>query len=633
MPVLFAQPQGSNVALTTFLVYTFVVFGLAVASSRVRVGQNFLSEYFLGSRNLGMWAFALTLAATSASGGSFTGFPSLIYSHGWVLALWIGGYMLVPVMMMGLLGKRLNQMGRRAEAITIPEILSKRFESNALGVVATLLLIFFMTFNLVAQFKAGAMMLSTLLDDVPLFQIAVAATSRATQASGLLQSVSSGYLLCLLGFSFAVIVYTSYGGFRAVVWTDVLQGSVMVLGVLVLLPLVVWQAGGLRRATQDLAKMTPPRRMTVTLERNSLVAAETIPFGTWLTNSRQLEGRHVFRTAEPITFERGQRIAESVKVLAITSSHEIKRIPTPIGSPWVTQIVNVADYHFGADTAGVYVMPPGPSETSESGFLPLGAAVSFFFFWVFSNAGQPSNMVRLMSFNSSITLRRAIMTVAVYFSLIYFPLVVIFCCSRVLLPGMEIESDRIMPALAEHVTSVAGVPWLAGLLVAAPFAAVMSTVDSFLLMISSAIVRDVYQRHINPAASERTIRRLTYAVTSVVGIAALLGAVNPPQFLQSIIVFTGGGLSACFLVPVALALYWPRLNAQGAIAAMLAGFLMHVSLYAIGHFAHAGGLQPFRIAGLDPFLPETAVSAAMAIAVTYAFSAPQRQLVDRYFRM
>ena len=47
-------------------------------------------------------------------------------------------------------------------------------------------------------------------------------------------------------------------------------------------------------------------------------------------------------------------------------------------------------------------------------------------------------------------------------------------------------------------------PWLAGLLVAAPFAAVMSTVDSFLLMISSAIVRDVYQRDINPAASEKT---------------------------------------------------------------------------------------------------------------------------------
>ena len=67
-------------------------------------------------------------------------------------------------------------------------------------------------------------------------------------------------------------------------------------------------------------------------------------------------------------------------------------------------------------------------------------------------------------------------------------------------PGFE--------ALAEQVTRVAGTPWLAGLLVAAPFAAVMSSVDSFLLMISSALVRDIYQRNINPRASEQAMKRM-----------------------------------------------------------------------------------------------------------------------------
>jgi hypothetical protein len=84
-PILAAG--SSNAALFTFLIYTLAVFGLAALSNQSLKSKNFLSEYFLGSRSLGVWAFALTFAATSASGGSFTGFPSKIYTHGWVLGL------------------------------------------------------------------------------------------------------------------------------------------------------------------------------------------------------------------------------------------------------------------------------------------------------------------------------------------------------------------------------------------------------------------------------------------------------------------------------------------------------------------------------------------------------------------
>ena len=67
MSPLFAVAAGSNAALVTFSIYTLIVFGLAIVSSRLQTGKSFLSEYFLGSRNLGMWTFALTFAATSAS--------------------------------------------------------------------------------------------------------------------------------------------------------------------------------------------------------------------------------------------------------------------------------------------------------------------------------------------------------------------------------------------------------------------------------------------------------------------------------------------------------------------------------------------------------------------------------------
>ena len=161
---------GSNAALWTFLVYISGVLFLAALANRLLRNRSFLGEYFLGSRSLGVWAFALTFAATSSSGGSFTGFPSKIYTHGWILALWIGSYMVVPICMMGLIGKRLNQVARISGAITVPDVFRDRFASPGFGLLATGLIVFFMAFNLVAQFKAGSLILQTLLAGVPAFQ-------------------------------------------------------------------------------------------------------------------------------------------------------------------------------------------------------------------------------------------------------------------------------------------------------------------------------------------------------------------------------------------------------------------------------------------------------------------------------
>ncbi len=141
---------------------------------------------------------------------------------------------------------------------------------------------------------------------------------------------------------------------------------------------------------------------------------------------------------------------------------------------------------------------------SRFGFLAMGSAISFFIFWPFAATGQPSNMIRLLSFKDARTLRYSVVTVAIYYSMIYFSLVVIFCCARVLMPGMEIDPDRTMPDFAARLTSDVGMPWLAGLLVAAPFAAVMSSVDSFLLVVSSAVVRDMYQGFIDRARLRAT---------------------------------------------------------------------------------------------------------------------------------
>ena len=293
--------ESSHAALFAFGLYTVAVFLLAMLSNRVARGKSFVGEYFLGSRGFGVWAFALTFAATNASGGSFTGFPALIYEHGWSLSLWIASYMTLPLVSMALIGKRLNQVARRCGALTIPEVMRGRFQSSAVNLVATSLLIFFMFFYLVAQFKAGGKILTTLLGGDPIFQSVAGWMGNLTNTIPWINQAEPDYLVSLLVFAVAVIVYVVYGGFRAVVWTDVMQGIVMFVGVLLMLGLAFWQVGGLERATRQMAEMTPPNhgKGIVTLETRSN-SDRMIPKGTWIAQADE-----VYRLAESTTIPTG----------------------------------------------------------------------------------------------------------------------------------------------------------------------------------------------------------------------------------------------------------------------------------------------------------------------------------------
>lgn len=624
--------EGSNTALWVFLLYTVAVFLLAILSNRVAKGKEFVGEYFLGSRSFGVWAFALTFAATNASGGTFMGFPALIYTHGWSLSLWIAGYMALPLVSMAILGKRINQVARQSGALTIPEVLRARFQSPTTGLVATLMLIFFMFFYIVAQFKAGGKILATLLSDDPAFRSVVGRVGSLVSSVPWVNQAEPDYLVCLVVFAVAVIVYVVYGGFRAVVWTDVMQGIVMFVGVVLMLGFALYQVGGLNNATQQIAKMTPPEFGNAVLrvpeiKRDDLV----IPKGIWID-----EGKEVIRVAETVVIPAGVQETESVRLLRLTTQAEKDRVLQSIAAKQVASLdVEVVspkweEYRYGANQPGVYLSNPGPSESSSLGFLAIGSAISFIIFWPFGAAGQPSNLVRLLSFKDSRTLRYSVVTVSVYYTVIYFSLVIVFCCARVLMPGMEIDPDRTMPDLATYLTKAAGMPWLAGILVAAPFAAVMSSVDSFLLVVSSAVVRDLYQGFLSKGASEKRVKGLSYAVTILVGVFAMIFVLNPPLYLQDLIVFATGGLAACFLVPLVLSLYWPRMTSSAAIAGMLGGTFMHVGLTAWGYYVE-GEFRAFQFLGLNPFIWDLGGS-VIATVVTAKWGPPPRgDLVAHYF--
>jgi SSS family solute:Na+ symporter/sodium/pantothenate symporter len=285
----------------------------------------------------------------------------------------------------------------------------------------------------------------------------------------------------------------------------------------------------------------------------------------------------------------------------------------------------------------VAVEQTGPEFLSPSGysadgrtFLPFSLAVSFFFVWVYAGMGSPAGMVRVMASKSTETIRKSIFLLATYNMLIYLPLIVICVCGRAIIPDLH-KTDEIIPRLTLHTTShLPGGSLLAGLILTAPFGAVMATVSSFLVVIASGIVRDLYQRLIRPQASIAEIKRLTYAAMILVGAIAFVANINPVERLQALVVFSGSGAAAAFVVPAAMAAYWRRATAAGATAAMSLGAATVLVLYAIG-FVEAAGFRPHLILGIDPIVWGLGASLISGVVVSLLTAPPPPPLVSRLF--
>jgi SSS family solute:Na+ symporter/sodium/pantothenate symporter len=178
---------------------------------------------------------------------------------------------------------------------------------------------------------------------------------------------------------------------------------------------------------------------------------------------------------------------------------------------------------------------------------------------------------------------------------------------------------------------------LAGLILTAPFGAVMATVSSYLVVIASGLVRDLYQRLIRPQASITEIKRLTYAAMILVGVVAFAANINPVEKLQALVVFSGSGGAAAFVVPAVMAAYWRRATASGAFAAMMAGAVTVLALYFIGFVAsdpmigHGAGFRPIYLFGVDPIVWGLAISLVFGIVVSLLTCPPPPDHVSRLF--
>ncbi|MBY8246655.1 sodium/proline symporter PutP [Vibrio fluvialis] len=114
-------------------------------------------------------------------------------------------------------------------------------------------------------------------------------------------------------------------------------------------------------------------------------------------------------------------------------------------------------------------------------------------------------------------------------------------------------------------------PVMAGILLAAILAAIMSTADSQLLVSSSALAEDFYKQVYKKDATSEEIVRVGRAAVIIISIIALILAMTPDSSVLGLVSYAWAGFGAAFGPALVLSLYWSRMNRNGALAGIVIG--------------------------------------------------------------
>ena len=187
--------------------------------------------------------------------------------------------------------------------------------------------------------------------------------------------------------------------------------------------------------------------------------------------------------------------------------------------------------------------------------------------WGLGYFGQPHVLARFMAIESPAAVPRA---TAIGMS---WMLVVAAASIGVGLGGQIVFTEGLAnpEAVFIELTATLFHPLVAGTVLAAILAAVMSTIDSQLLVASTSLAEDLYRPLRGREASPLELVNVGRAAVLAVALVAIALALDPGSLVLSLVSYAWAGLGASFGPLVLAALYWPRLTAHGALAGMLAG--------------------------------------------------------------
>lgn len=188
--------------------------------------------------------------------------------------------------------------------------------------------------------------------------------------------------------------------------------------------------------------------------------------------------------------------------------------------------------------------------------------------WGLGYFGQPHILARFMGIEKPENLPRSMTIALIWVAVSLSGAVAVGLIAVAMFPGLTGgEEEKVFIYMIEKTFS----PWVGGVMLAAILSAIMSTIDSQLLVSSSALTEDFYLKVINRDATEKELILVGRACVIIISAAALLLALNPEQTVLGLVAYAWAGFGAAFGPLVLCALFSRKTTWQSAMAGMLTG--------------------------------------------------------------
>ncbi|EAH9851234.1 sodium/proline symporter PutP [Campylobacter upsaliensis] len=406
-------------------------------------------DYFLGGRSLGPVVSALSAGASDMSGWLLMGLPGALYVSGFVESYIAIGLSIGAFLNWVFVAKRLRiYTSVIANSITIPDYFETRFDDDKhiLRIICAIVILVFFTFYVSSGLVGGA----------KLFE--------STFGIDYTHALTTGTII--------IVLYTFLGGYKAVCWTDMIQGLLM-MSALIIVPLVMLSNLGGYEAAISIVQEIKPQNLSMGEGVSLLTIISALAWGLGYFGQP-----HIL-----------------VRFMSIRSTKEIPTA-TIVGISWM--VISL----IGACFIGI-----------------LGIAY-------------------VHKFN--LTLQ---------------------------------DPEKIFIVMSQLLFN----PWIAGILLSAILAAIMSTASSQLLVSSSTLAEDFYRRIFKQDASSQMVMRLGRIGVLLVALIAFLISTDKNSSVLSIVAYAWAGFGASFGSVMLFSLFWSKMTRMGAIAGMVTGAVVVVA--------------------------------------------------------
>ena len=381
--------------------YLFSLIGVGLLGHYSKK-EDSLGDFYLAGRGMGGMVLFLTLYATQYSGNTMIGFSGRAYRQGFT-ALVTVTFMCAIIGLYSIYAPKLHDLSKKYNFITVGDFIYHRFQSIHLTIAITVISIIALGNYILTNLKAIGF-------------IVEGATG------GQISFVNAIIILSLI-----MVVYETLGGMRSVAWTDMIQGVLLLFGVIVIFFIIYNQYGGFYAISSQLK----------------------------LSNANFWQ----------------------------PPSWDEKRL-------WLSTILVVA----------------------------IGVSV------------YPHAIQRIYSAKNSLTLRKSLQVMVLMPFVTTFFMVLVGIVGASQIHGLDRSASEqisilLLVDLAEKIPNIS---WLIVMFLAATIAAIMSTVDSALLAISSSVTQDIYHK-INPEHSQKKLLLFGKFISWMIMLVAVLMAINLPQ--------------------------------------------------------------------------------------------------------